>query len=447
MKKAWIILLCAFFLTGCAYSPVRKMIESAQTSEDTQTSEATTQVVAEHDTSVEEVTTEVVTEATTEAVAESTTDEWIRQYHIVKTRDYYSGILENVNWFGYLPDGKTMEFFYSEDEPNQYAIFDVDCDGKEELLLSLTDTYTAGMLGRIYGYDAASNTLIDELSEFPSFTCYGNGTVTVGWSHNQGLSGDFWPYNLYSYDATTDTYVYQGKVDAWNKNSNPTDYYGNAFPDKKDKNGDGMIFYFSDASGEGFDTARDNKKYNKWLKSYIGDSTAVEIPWQEIAYENYGNCYAENVRMFLQQYKEKQLDNGTDLALAFMESGGEGNPAVSVETVLQNKFNVSMDYLGSDDIGFAYEVKGYYNGEELYDSYREGPASFIYKDKQIGDATIFGVYPGMSEIDATTKLLEAGLYQYETGYTTGISTGNYTVHIEVVDGIVSYITMYVNASY
>ena len=53
-----------------------------------------------------------------------------------------------------LPDSGNIEVWESgtiEDE--QFAVTDVDGDGEEELLVSVSNTYTVGMCEIIYGYD------------------------------------------------------------------------------------------------------------------------------------------------------------------------------------------------------------------------------------------------------------------------------------------------------
>ena len=45
----------------------------------------------------------------------------------------------------------------------------------------------------MYRYNTAADSVELELSEFPGAVYYDNGLALVGWSHNQGLAGDFWP--------------------------------------------------------------------------------------------------------------------------------------------------------------------------------------------------------------------------------------------------------------
>ena len=69
---------------------------------------------------------------------------------------------------------------------NQFAVCDVDGDGREELVLLYTTSYMAGQLGLIYDTDETGGLRL-QFSEFPLLTFYDNGTVQAGWSHNQGL--------------------------------------------------------------------------------------------------------------------------------------------------------------------------------------------------------------------------------------------------------------------
>lgn len=67
----------------------------------------------------------------------------------------------------------------------------------------------------IWGYKDGKTHI--ELSEFPLMSYYSNGIIEVGWSHNHGLAGDFWPYSVYLYNSELDEYQKYGAVDAWDK--------------------------------------------------------------------------------------------------------------------------------------------------------------------------------------------------------------------------------------
>ncbi len=106
----------------------------------------------------------------------------------------YFTALENLLKNHILPDGIDAGEQLGDMSENKFAVYDVDNDGKEELIVLYSTTITAGMGGYIFAYDSEAGALQTELHEFPSLTFYNNGIVKALWSHNQGRAGDFWPY-------------------------------------------------------------------------------------------------------------------------------------------------------------------------------------------------------------------------------------------------------------
>lgn len=192
---------------------------------------------------------------------------------------YYS-VLETLYKTYILPDGTNLGYDEISDlSENQFAIYDIDQDGKEELIIVWTSTYTAGMSGIVYGYDNASGNMKTELFEYPAQTFYDNGVVEVLLSHNHGLAGnidDFWPYTFYRYDKSTDTYLCIAEVDAWNKEYYVLDYDGTPFPDELDADGDGILYRVTIGDDE---KLIDLEEYKKWQESVIGGAKKVEIPF------------------------------------------------------------------------------------------------------------------------------------------------------------------------
>lgn len=198
----------------------------------------------------------------------------------------YSGALENLIQNHTLPDGADAAELSGDMAQNIFALYDVDNDGKEELLLMYTNTFMAGQVGYVFTYDAETKKLQTELSEFPLLTFYDNGIIKAEWSHNQGLAGDFWPYSLYQYNPDTDSYVLIGMVDAWDKNFAETDYQNNPFPSDVDKSGTGIVYYIMEDVG--YDTTHpvDASEYNEWINSYIGTASEIQITYLDLTEEN-----------------------------------------------------------------------------------------------------------------------------------------------------------------
>lgn len=199
----------------------------------------------------------------------------------------YNSILEGVLINHTFPDGKDYGYDdYYDISENQFAVYDIDRDGKDELIIEYITTAMAGMVVKIYDFNSSTNTAIEQFSEFPNLTYYNNGVIEAGWSHNQGLAGDFWPYTLYRYDQESDTYIEVGMVDAWDKSLSETDNEGKHFPDDIDKNGDGVVYFIMLNGKYENDNPVDLEEYNQWHDSYVGGAEKVKVPFMKLNEEN-----------------------------------------------------------------------------------------------------------------------------------------------------------------
>lgn len=185
-----------------------------------------------------------------------------------------------------FPDGRTMDYTGDGNDldDNSFAIFDVDGDGREELLVNYVTTAVAGMLGVVYEYDTVNNCFQEEFVEFPALTFYDNGVVFAGASHNQGMSNreDFWPYSVYQYDAASDSYEPAAYVDAWDAAYWETDYNGNAFPEELDKDGDRMIYILYEGEQEYY---LDGEEYQSWRAAYLEGANEIAVPYVPLTEE------------------------------------------------------------------------------------------------------------------------------------------------------------------
>ena len=204
-----------------------------------------------------------------------------------QAKEAYRFVLENLYQTYTLPDGTALGYDEITDLSwNKFAVFDIDRDGKEELIILWTTAYTAGMSGVVYGFDSGAGAVRAELLEYPLQTFYDNGVVRVELSHNHGMAGeikDFWPHIFYRYDKNTDQYVLAAEVDAWNKAYYEKDYNEKPFPDDLDKDGDGILYRVT--SGKE-DKLMDLKEYQKWQDSITGGAKKVEIPFVEMTEKN-----------------------------------------------------------------------------------------------------------------------------------------------------------------
>lgn len=134
----------------------------------------------------------------------------------------YINALEGVLKDGLYPDGTAMPPEVASDMADTtFAVYDVDRDGTEELIVNLYGGPMAAKSTRIYDYNELKDCLRPQLEVFPNLTYYDNGMIEAGWSHNQGWAGnrdDFWPYTLYKYDKKRAAgYVPIYYVDAWDR--------------------------------------------------------------------------------------------------------------------------------------------------------------------------------------------------------------------------------------
>lgn len=202
----------------------------------------------------------------------------------------YLDVLEGVYYDYALPDGTLLHFFeqgiHTDDE---FAIFDVDGDGADELLIRYVSGPSAGMLGMVYGYDAQRDRIHVQLQEFPALNFYQNGAVEAGWSHNQGMAGRFWPCTYYQYDPDTDTYAAVASVDAWDREFFEFDFDGNPFPADVDTDGDNIVYYICPPNSEEPIEPISHGQFTAWQQQLLGGAPAeqvMDIPFIPMTEEN-----------------------------------------------------------------------------------------------------------------------------------------------------------------
>ncbi len=199
----------------------------------------------------------------------------------------YKSILEDVYYKHIFPDGQACDWNEGTDlSQNMYSIYDIDHDNKEELILVYSTASMAGMVEIIYGYHEDTKTTSEELRIFPNATHYDNGIIKAGWSHNQGMAGEFWPYTLYQYDQQSDQYVSVGMVDAWDRTVSETNYDNEEFPSDCDADEDGIVYYIMQDGNYELKDPADGPEYQEWITSYIESAKELEIPFSSMTEDN-----------------------------------------------------------------------------------------------------------------------------------------------------------------
>lgn len=198
----------------------------------------------------------------------------------------YKLALQDFAFNHILPDGTSFEM--SPDfgcmEENSFAIYDVDSDGAEELLIRFGTAPMAGMFEGVYHY--VDGAVTEQMVAFPGSTYYLNNIVLCRWSHNQ-TSGpaDFWPYSVCAYRAESDTFDFVAHVEGWDKTVSEVDSSGNAFPAEKD-DGSGVV-YLVTTVGEAEPAVYSQTEFQLWEQLTFGGSVAHFDPSQS-AHEESG---------------------------------------------------------------------------------------------------------------------------------------------------------------
>lgn len=204
-------------------------------------------------------------------------------------RKAFKAVMNGINEQHTLPDGHPLDWNeFSDMTKNEFAIYDVDQDGKEELLIIYNNASMAGMLEIVYAYDSTTDSVRQQILDFPGFTYYQNGILEAPLSHRTDTpSGDsFWPYSLYQYDSKDDTYHNIAMVDSWDKSVSETSFSGAAFPEERDLDQDGVIYYIVKEGEYEYKDPVDRDEYDKWLAGYIQNSAVLDIPYVNITQEN-----------------------------------------------------------------------------------------------------------------------------------------------------------------
>ncbi len=168
---------------------------------------------------------------------------------------------------------------------NQFALFDLDGDGTDELIMRWEETCTAGMVEAIFGKQPDGSVCRKgTLGVYADY--YSNGIVLSEAYHNQGLAGRLQPYTVLRLNRGTGEYDYYAYVDAWDSQLSWTDGSGNDFPADVDRSGAGIVYYISEGLGGSPGAPMDQADYNAWRDQLLAGAVKYELPWQKFTVNN-----------------------------------------------------------------------------------------------------------------------------------------------------------------
>ncbi len=199
----------------------------------------------------------------------------------------YREVLENMYYNCEFPDWDYKN--YPTDVTIEFAMYDIDSDGREELLVTFDNR---GLY--VYDHNADGN-LVKQFSGYIRSDFYENGAVRVYSAHNQTHSLKFHPFAMYKYNAETDSYdkcgdVYgidKDVVDMINKEKEEvgrTDFL--EYPSKYDTSSSGTVYYISPDWNNETGKPSDVTEYNKYYGQFTENTDIIDIPFMELTEEN-----------------------------------------------------------------------------------------------------------------------------------------------------------------
>lgn len=180
-----------------------------------------------------------------------------------------------------LPDGHIVDSSCPDCETNYFAICDVDGDGVEELIIEWNSACMAGKELLIYQYAPETAKWTCELIAFPSTTFFSNGIILDGLSHNQGYGYKLWPYVIFEYDASNDTYNDVGFVDSWDK-----DVMSTGYPDSVDTDNAGTVYMISYTGYDSDDFNYSQSEYDAFYKALLNTANEISIDYKPLTPDN-----------------------------------------------------------------------------------------------------------------------------------------------------------------
>ena len=176
-------------------------------------------------------------------------------------------------------------------ENNAFAILDVDGDGRQELIFNFNASNIGAMCEVVYDYDTEKGILREELAaEWVDTTYYSNGFVKVSDSHNHGKDPEargIWPYTLYLYDESTDSYQLKYYVTSWDGQINSKN-----FPRELYTDGDGLLYYILEdgKTTEDADVQPMNRQeYDNWVKETLPKWSVMDVTYYHMTDEIFGD--------------------------------------------------------------------------------------------------------------------------------------------------------------
>ena len=187
----------------------------------------------------------------------------------------------------YLQSVYTTQLSDSSDTENGFSFCDIDSDGKNELIVKITNgnTYNNGI--KIYKINNTENvSVIANLSADSVF--YANGCVKSPFIENNMDSYPIWPYSVYKYNESSHKYEEIYQVSSWSKdNPDAAIGKGKKFPQDADVSSTGIVYYVNQNNTSQDDVSPyDFKDFETWYRSWNQSSPKLEIKYEPFTEDN-----------------------------------------------------------------------------------------------------------------------------------------------------------------
>ena len=193
-------------------------------------------------------------------------------------QDLYLRTLQDLHDDLILPSGKELELD-GDIEKNRFAVVDIDGDGRDELILEVTQTVPEERFTAVYDIDADGD-LRREVRYEAEVTFWSSGVVIASYPDAAEHGDDFIPYAAAQYDKEQDTYTEFAYVSALDRDTLAAHGLEDEYPSGADKSRSGRVYCISG------DTPVDVTEYETWYASWHDRLHEISVPLAELTEEN-----------------------------------------------------------------------------------------------------------------------------------------------------------------
>ena len=206
---------------------------------------------------------QIMTEAATDTLS-------ARMLYVLTLRDLLEQHL--------LPSGSELEI-KGDIEKNRFAVLDIDGDGREELILEISQADVENCFTAVYDMDADGD-LRREVRYAAEVGFWSDGIVIATYTDARETDGEFVPFAAAQYDAQQDVYTEFAYVSALDKEMLEKQGLEDEYPEDADTSHSGRVYCIYG------DTPVDVKEYEAWYDSWHTGLTETDVPLVSLTDEN-----------------------------------------------------------------------------------------------------------------------------------------------------------------